>query len=606
MNLNPCKSCIQKFQNDCNGDCNVTDINNCCYETLSAFYGDSAKTKIEAENCKNCVLNVLKQEGPFPGGYTFCDKNISPPPIFYQVPHYIPQLLKDGYTPEEAKIKCMMLCDSGATKYPNECKEYCMTDFNAIEVTKESYSSQNNYHYVPPLRINMSYNESLRLSQPYYYNEEVIVPGGKISDIQTLHYAIAPLNTDIRFKGIVPIFQLSKNSRLQAVMDKPLPEVFDWVNSYSTDDKVIKQKKKLISPVMNQGMCGSCWSVSSAQVMSDNFVVSGIVNFSPNISPTWPLSKTEYSQGRCDGGNPADLFIAVVKGGIVDNHCIDYSWCSTNLGTCVRGPKGEVIGGNLDSTIPPEGCYYDADHYLYFVDSDVQTIAIDDKLGQDEFRQIVKQHIYNHGPVLAGFFVFANFMSGAHTKINNGIYFESGVYDGSGQIKFDPSQATSDNYVGAHAVAVLGWGIAKNTVVDNNGKKEDVPYWFTRNSWDTTWGNKGYFKMAMYPYNKYSQFCKSVDLESPRGNLPGLGGMVIINTTKKPEKQKIGQLPKSYLDKKLPRLKTKYYYENESDNIRENSVMKDTSSDSNNLPLIIGIGFVLFILILLFVSTRRR
>ncbi|KAF0761059.1 cathepsin B-like, partial [Aphis craccivora] len=39
-------------------------------------------------------------------------------------------------------------------------------------------------------------------------------------------------------------------------------------------------------------------------------------------------------------------------------------------------------------------------------------------------------------------------------------------------------------YLGGHSVKCIGWGIEKN-----------VPYWFMMSSWNSTWGDGGYFKI---------------------------------------------------------------------------------------------------------------
>lgn len=70
-----------------------------------------------------------------------------------------------------------------------------------------------------------------------------------------------------------------------------------------------------------------------------------------------------------------------------------------------------------------------------------------------------------NGPVETGFTVYHDFMS-----------YKSGIY-----VK---SWLTWP--VGGHAVKIVGWGVEK-----------DVKYWIIANSWNTTWGENGYFRMKM-------------------------------------------------------------------------------------------------------------
>jgi cathepsin B len=52
--------------------------------------------------------------------------------------------------------------------------------------------------------------------------------------------------------------------------------------------------------------------------------------------------------------------------------------------------------------------------------------------------------------------------------------YKSGVY-----------KHTTGYYEGGHAVKVIGWGAA-------NG----LNYWLIANSWGTSWGEQGYFRIA--------------------------------------------------------------------------------------------------------------
>lgn len=74
----------------------------------------------------------------------------------------------------------------------------------------------------------------------------------------------------------------------------------------------------------------------------------------------------------------------------------------------------------------------------------------------------IQLELMNNGPMEAGFLVFEDFL-----------HYKSGVY-----------QHKTGIILGAHAVKLLGWGVENGT-----------PYWLLANSWNTDWGDKGYFKM---------------------------------------------------------------------------------------------------------------
>lgn len=292
-------------------------------------------------------------------------------------------------------------------------------------------------------------------------------------------------------------------------------------------------------PPDNQYLCGSCWAISSASVIGDAFVVAGLVNWRPEISTAWAL--TCYPQGRCDGGSPALLLQDIAKGsGIPSKHCLDYSFCAKNE-KCNGQAVQHFQAQNLSSLVPQEcGCYYGGDnvrHYNYTINRDIKTLAIDHGATTPENLQTsVKKHILLHGPVLTGYFVMKNFSSGYFTKVNGGVYLERANYKPGSQLTFSDAEVSGQNYKGSHAVAIIGWGIAKNILYDNN-KRGDVPYWYCRNSWGTNWGgDNGYFKMAMYPFNKVAQFGKVVDIVDSQGQRHRCGGIITFTVTKPPQK----------------------------------------------------------------------
>jgi len=74
----------------------------------------------------------------------------------------------------------------------------------------------------------------------------------------------------------------------------------------------------------------------------------------------------------------------------------------------------------------------------------------------------IKTEIQAHGPVETSFEVYQDFFS-----------YKSGVYD-----------PVSEDYVGNHAVKILGWGVENGT-----------DYYLCANSWNASWGDSGFFKI---------------------------------------------------------------------------------------------------------------
>jgi hypothetical protein len=399
------------------------------------------------------------------------------------------------------------------------------------------------------INIDGSYIGRLRNAKPIIQTIKRKTPKG-MAALKPIEQELPAVNTDITFSALLPSFEISKERRLAAIDIRRIPEIFDWRHVYPTDDDDILRKKALISKPGNQAMCGSCWAISGAGIIADNFVVSGIVDWVPNLSTTWSLMC--YPQGKCNGGNPAQLFNDVSIGGIVSNHCIDYSWCLKNdvcNGNALKhfdNAKKTYELNKLNSLIPsPCGSCYnnDNDHFLYFIDKNPKLISIGSNgIDENNVRDLVKKQIYTKGPVMGGFIVFKNFLKGTFSKTNGGVYFEKANYDDNGDII---DWNNNLEYYGAHAIAIIGWGIAKN-IKSGENKIEDVPYWYCRNSWTDKWADGGYFKIAMYPWNKISQFEQIVTINDKKGMKHQAGGIIFVSASKKPIKTTFKDLIKKY------------------------------------------------------------
>lgn len=387
------------------------------------------------------------------------------------------------------------------------------------------------------ITINYNYEERLRNAQPIFFGQEIVKPppGSMASPRIIPPLVIPPLNTNIDYNMVKPL-QISQHPGLMDISTADIPPEFNWRHNFHHDTKDIRKKRKLIAKPGNQMLCGSCWAIAGAGITGDNFVVSGVVDWVPNLSTTWSL--VCYPQLRCKGGNPAVLFKNFASTGIVTNHCMDYSWCATNdkcNGTALKHFKK---GMDMNKLLPTScGCITNDEHYLYKLDKNISSIFIGSPgVTKKNVHQIVKKQIRTRGPVLGSFLVFKNFMKGRFAHMNGGVYLENGVYSGD-TIKFDKKQVDSNHYMGSHAIAIIGWGVAKG--IQTIDGKHDVPYWYCRNSWGTKWGDGGYFKFAMYPWNKRSVFEDRVTI-----NNQYTGGIVFISASKKPIKKRIQEIQK--------------------------------------------------------------
>ena len=214
---------------------------------------------------------------------------------------------------------------------------------------------------------------------------------------------------------------------------------------------------------------------------------------------------------------------------------------------------------------------------------------------------------------MGGFLVFTNFMKGLFSKVNGGVYLERCQYGSEIQqgqkLTFSDAEVSAENYKGAHAVAIMGWGIAKNIIVDNDEKRADVPYWYCRNSWDDKWAEGGYFKIAMYPWNKISQFDKRITINDASGARRLGGGIVLIRATKPPELLDIKQMEQKFREAK--RVEPDVFYTTDgkmaTPSIKDKEEANTVSNgDDKKKKIFIALFILVIIAILVFFFIKRR
>ncbi|XP_076155775.1 cathepsin B [Alosa pseudoharengus] len=241
---------------------------------------------------------------------------------------------------------------------------------------------------------------------------------------------------------------------VQYAGDMALPDNFDsrenWPNCPT------------IKEIRDQGSCGSCWAFGAAEAMSDRVCIHSDGKVSVEISSEDLLTCCESCGMGCNGGYPSaawDFWTTegLVSGGLYNSHigCRPYT-----IEPCehhVNGSRPPCTGEGGDTPRCTKKC---ADGYTPAYKADKHFGKTSYSVGASE-KQIMRE-ISENGPVEGAFSVYEDFL-----------LYKGGVY-----------QHVTGSEVGGHAIKVLGWG------VDN-----DTPYWLCANSWNTDWGENGFFRI---------------------------------------------------------------------------------------------------------------
>jgi cathepsin B len=198
-----------------------------------------------------------------------------------------------------------------------------------------------------------------------------------------------------------------------------------------------KQWPNYIHPIRNQEQCGSCWAFAASEVLSDRFSIASQGSTDVVLSPEDMVSCDQTDMG-CQGGMLSNAWNYLKDTGIVTDKCFPYTAGSGSPATC----ETKCVDGETFQKYKSKDAY--------------QITGIDN----------IKKEIFTSGPVETGFKVYKSFMS-----------YTSGVYQRHWWEFWD-------TFEGGHAVKIVGWG-------SGNG----VDYWLVANSWGTTWGEQGFFRI---------------------------------------------------------------------------------------------------------------
>ena len=226
----------------------------------------------------------------------------------------------------------------------------------------------------------------------------------------------------------------------------------DYPLSYPASFDSRTQWPGCVGPVLNQARCGSCWAFAAAESISDRMCINNVTSGFLQLSPL-DLTTCDGLCSGCQGGAPSLAWLYAQDSGLVTNAC--YPYLKSN-------------GGPIPTCAPAD------QPCLNFV----QTPQCTQKCSNGQSWSSSKHKIQSYYGVPGEQAMIAELSTKGPFEVTMTVYadfvhYKSGVY-----------QHTTGQALGGHAIKVIGYGTENGT-----------PYWMIQNSWTTTWGDDGYFKI---------------------------------------------------------------------------------------------------------------
>ena len=226
---------------------------------------------------------------------------------------------------------------------------------------------------------------------------------------------------------------------------KDIPTNFDWRDTVT------------LSPSTNQFLpsaCGSCWAHAAVGALTDRIIISrGSSDHTPMVplSPQVLLDCKDDRLGTCHGGSALGAYQFIKDYGITDLTCSPYMGVDDNY-------WGEVPCEMLMC----RSC--DRFGTCGFVNATKQYIS---EYGTVSGEEEMMAEIHKRGPIACS--VYAHGKS--FEDYTEGVIQDTAIYNAT-----------------THVVAITGWGVGSTS-------DATIKYWIGRNSFGTTWGESGWFKL---------------------------------------------------------------------------------------------------------------
>jgi cathepsin B len=284
-----------------------------------------------------------------------------------------------------------------------------------------------------------------------------------------------PSNTHIRSQNADINKAFKKYSQIFPKRNITLPVNFDGKKVWGDS----------LSPVINQGKCGSCWSIASVNVLADRFNIQSLgklniqlspskmilcnsINFKHNLDESKLLQDNieDLENKACYGNTLLNAFEYLYVIGTCTEQCIPYKL--SNISKAYELPLCETVSGFKHDMCSD----FKYNVFTHKISGTPQRLyralrfyGIPGTTKDNGSEHNIRYNLYVWGPVATGMKLYSDFY-----KFDS----KNTIYEWDKKSEF----------ISGHAVSIIGWG-------EDNGKK----YWLIRNSWGVNWGIKGYFKI---------------------------------------------------------------------------------------------------------------
>jgi cathepsin B len=245
------------------------------------------------------------------------------------------------------------------------------------------------------------------------------------------------------------------------------------------------QLSDYMTPIQDQGTCGSCWAFASTAVLADRYAwfmnQSNVVLAAEYLlycGETAPNTSTDATLEGCHGGTVAQAFNFLQVNGTLSLGCSHYTYAQWSE----KDARAKYHCRQLDAC--PSSSQYKPYMYhalgAYIVPGTIQQHS----LGSEEN---IRADMFYNGTSCSTFTVYQDFLQYWSDLVSGLLPASSdkSVY------KWDKRSAN----IGAHAIRIMGWG------VHHGAGSAPMPYWIVANSWGATnwdtsdYGPNGVFRM---------------------------------------------------------------------------------------------------------------